>query len=197
MASSLGGRRPALGCQGAPLGERYMERDGRTSRPPDFSISYRFSRRALKKLIDTPALTKMTVLLAKNKEMKIHTAARIAARYTTGACANSIARRLVKHFPVAASEIMNRPGNDGRQFVYDRVSLSHEDNIIFINILQSVEGQIEEDFLLVSQLSRAAVERLFSNFEWRLSHIILLLRALFILRIMRPAFYRKIIFDLP
>jgi hypothetical protein len=140
MASSLGGRRPALGCQGAPFGERYMERDGRPSRQPDFSSceSYRFSRRAFKKLIDTPALTKMAVLLAKNKEMKIHTAAHIAARYTTGACANSIARRLVKHFRMAASEIMNMAGNVGRQFVFDRVSLSHEDNIIFMNILQSI-----------------------------------------------------------
>ena len=177
-----------------------MERDGRPSRQPDFSSceSYRFSRRAFKKLIDTPALTKMTVLLAKNKEMKIHTAAHVAARYTTGACANSIARRLVKHFPVAASEIMNKAGNVGRQFVYDRVSLSHEDNIIFMNILQSVEDRIEEDFLLVSHLSRAAVERLFNNFEWGLSHIILLHRgALFILIIMRPAIYRKIIFDIP
>jgi hypothetical protein len=43
--------------------------------------------------------------LAKNNEMKIHTTAHIAARYTTGACADSIARRLVKNFKVAASEV--------------------------------------------------------------------------------------------
>ena len=42
-----------------------MEKDGRTARPRDFSSpeAYRVSRRAFKKLIDTPALTKMTVLL--------------------------------------------------------------------------------------------------------------------------------------
>jgi hypothetical protein len=84
-----------------------MEGDGRTARPRDFPSreSYRVSRRKFKKLIVTPALTKIAVLLAKNNEMKIHTTAHIAARYTTGACADSIARRLVKNFKVAASEV--------------------------------------------------------------------------------------------
>ena len=65
-----------------------MEKDGRTARPRDFSSpeAYRVSRRAFKKLIDTPALTKMTVLLAKNNEMKIHTAAHIAALYDRCLC---------------------------------------------------------------------------------------------------------------
>jgi hypothetical protein len=76
-----------------------MEGDGRTARE-----SYRVSRRVFKKLINRPALTKMTVLMAKNKNMEIHTAARMAAGFTTGACANSIARRLVIHFKAAASE---------------------------------------------------------------------------------------------
>jgi hypothetical protein len=109
-----------------------MERDGCTARPREFPSreSYRVSRRAFKKLIDTPALTKMTVLLAKNKDMKIHTAAHIAAHYTTGACPNSISRRLVKRFPVAVSKlfIISVEGNDGRKFVDDKISLYHEDS---------------------------------------------------------------------
>jgi hypothetical protein len=120
-----------------------MEGDGR-----DFPSheTFRISRRAFNKLIHTPALTKMTVLLAKNNEMKIHTAAHIAARYTTGACANSIARRLVKHFKATASEFsfFRLEGNDGHQFVDDRISLSHEDNIILLGILELIENGLEE-----------------------------------------------------
>jgi hypothetical protein len=193
MASSLGSRRAALGCQGAPLGERYMERDGQ---PPDFSSpeAYRVSRREFKKLIDTPALTKMTVLLAKDKEMKIHTAARIAARYTTGASADSIARRLVKRFPVSASVIMNVGRNDGRRFVDDEICLYDNDDIILINLLTMIEDHIEENFFPLLALSRNAFEMFFNNHELLGDKISWFHRALVILEFLRPVFYRKIIF---
>jgi hypothetical protein len=177
-----------------------MERDGCTARPRDLPSreSYRVSRRAFKKLIDTPALTKMTVLLAKNTEMKIHTAAYIAARYTTGACANSIARRLVKRFPVAASEfyITRVKGNDGHQFVDDRISLSHEDSIILFDILKLIENEIEENFLPLVQLSRTTFERFFNNHELLLSHVHCLRIAIGVLIIIRPGILSKSIFTI-
>lgn len=173
-----------------------MEGDGR-----DFPSheTFRISRRAFNKLIHTPALTKMTVLLAKNNEMKIHTAAHIAARYTTGACANSIARRLVKHFKATASEFsfFRLEGNDGHQFVDDRISLSHEDNIILLGILELIENGLEENFLPLLHLSRATFERVFNSFEMLFPHVLGFYRALAILRILRPAFYRKIILNKP
>jgi hypothetical protein len=176
-----------------------MERDGCTERPRDLPgrEPYRVSRRAFKKLIDTPALTKMTVLLAKNKEMKIHTAAHIAARYTTGACPNSIARRLVKRFPVAVSKffIISVEGNDGHKFVDDKISLYHEDSIIFIKALQVIEDVIEENFLPLVKLSPIAFEMIFNNSEVLFAHFDWFYRAIVILRIMRPTFYLKIILN--
>src|SRR5580693_7582304 len=100
--------------------------DGRTARPRDFPSreSHRVSRSLFKKLIDMPALTKMAVLLAKNKEMKIHTAAHIAASYTTGACPNSIARRLVKRFKVVVPGLsILRERIDGNKLIDDESSL--------------------------------------------------------------------------
>jgi hypothetical protein len=193
MASSLERRRGTWGPSG--IGELCMEEDGRTARPRDFPSreSHRVSRRAFKKLIDTPALTKMTVLLAKNKEMKIHTAAHIAARYTTGACANSIARRLVIHFPVRASEIMN-VGNVRRQFVGDEIGISDKDNIIMINLLNLIEDHIEENFLPFLALSRVTFEIFFNNSERLLSETFWFRRALVILRFTRPVFYAETIF---
>jgi hypothetical protein len=47
---------------------------------------------------DVPALIKMAALLAKNKKMKLYTAAKKASRYTTGASTEAITRRLVKGF---------------------------------------------------------------------------------------------------
>jgi hypothetical protein len=194
MASSLGRRRGTWGRSG--IGELCMEEDGRTARPRDFPRreSHRVSRSAFKKLIDMPAMTKMAVLLAKNKEMKIHTAAHIAARYTTGACANSIVRRLVKHFPVAASEIMNMGGNDGRKFVDDDISLSDKDNIILINLLNLIDDHIEENFLPLLALSRVTFEILFNNSERLLSESSWFCSALVILGLVRPVFYRETIF---
>jgi hypothetical protein len=174
-----------------------MERDGSTAPPRDFPSreSFRVSRRAFKKLIDTPALTKMTALLAKNEEMKIHTAAHIAARYTTGACANSIARRLVKRLPVAVSEflIMSVGGNDGHQFDDDRISLPQEDKIIFNDLLNLIENEIEENLLPLVRLSPTAFEMVFNNSELLFAHILWFHRAFLILRIIRPTLYRKII----
>ena len=175
-----------------------MERDGSTAPPRDFPSreSFRVSRRAFKKLMDTPALTKMTVLLAKNEEMKIHTAARIAARYTTGACANSIARRLVKRFPVAVSEffITSVERNDGHQFVDYRIILSQEDRIIFNDLLNLMEDAIEENFLPLVRLSPAAFEMVFNNSELLFTLILQFHRAFVILRIVRPTLYRDSIF---
>ena len=148
-----------------------------------------------KKLIDTPALTKMTALLAKNKEMKIHTAAYIAARYTTGACANSIARRLVIHFKAAASEYSSL--SLGHRFDDDRISLSHKTNIILTTILESIEKELEENFLPFLQLDSVTFEKIFNNFELLLSRVHVLYFTVAILRIMRPAFYRKLIFNDP
>ena len=167
-----------------------MEKDGRTATPRDILSpeAYRVSRRAFKKLIDTPALTKMTVLLAKNKEMKIHTAALIAARYTTGACANSIARRLVIHFPERASEIMN-VGNVRRQFVGNEIGLSDKGNIIMINILNLIENHIEENFFPFLALDRVMFEIFFNNYERLFSEISWFFRALVILGLMRPVFF--------
>jgi hypothetical protein len=137
MASSLERRRGTWGRSG--IGELGIEEDGRTARPRDFPSreSHRVSRSAFKKLIDMPALTKMAVLLAKNKEMKIHTAAHIAASYTTGACPNSIARRLVKRFKVVVFILRERIY--GNKFIDDESSLSPETYIILINILNLIE----------------------------------------------------------
>jgi hypothetical protein len=126
MASSLGRRRGTWGRSG--IGELGIEEDGRTARPRDFPSreSHRVSRSTFKKLIDMPALTKMAVLLAKNKEMKIHTAAHIAASYTTGACPNSIARRLVKRFKVVVSGLsILRDRID--EFIDGKIILSERD----------------------------------------------------------------------
>ena len=174
-----------------------MEGDGRTARPRDFPSleSYRVSRRVFKKLIDTPALTKMTALLAKNKEMKIHTAAHIAARYTTGACANSIARRLVIHFKAAASEYSSL--GLGHRFDDERISLSRKTNIILTTILESIEEELEGNFLPLLQLDSVTFEKIFNNVKLLLSGVRVLYFAFTILRIMRPAFYRKIIFNDP
>lgn len=178
-----------------------MEGDGRTARPRDFPSreAYRVSRRKFKKLINTPALTKMAVLLARNNEMQIHTTAHIAARYTTGSCADSIARRLVKHFKATASEvyILILEENDRHQFVDYRDSISHEDNIIFINILELIENEIEENFLPLLDLSSGTFERFFNNSELLLSQVRTFYLALAILRILRPAFCHKIIFTSP
>jgi hypothetical protein len=177
-----------------------MDRDGSTAPPGDFPSreSLRVSRPAFKKLIDTPALTKMTVQLAKNEEMKIHTAARIAARYTSGACPSSIARRLVKHFPVAVSEfyITNEEGNVGDQLVDDEISLSQNDRLILINILGLIEHAIEEDFLPLVQLSPFAFKMVFNNLEILLSHVRTFRLAIGILRVIDPVVYRKIMFKM-
>jgi hypothetical protein len=175
-----------------------MDRDGSTAPPGDFPsrASFRVSRRAFKKLMDTPALTKMTVLLAKNEEMKIHTAARIAARYTTGACPDSIARRLVKRFPVAVSEffITSMEKNYRDQFGDCRINLSPKDRIIFLDLLNLLEDVIEEDFLPLVRLSPTAVEMVFNNSEMLFSHVGWFYRAFVIFRIVRPTLYRDIIF---
>jgi hypothetical protein len=171
-----------------------MEEDGRTARPRDFPSreSRRVSRSTFKKLIDMPALTKMAVLLAKNKEMKIHTAARIAARYTTGACPNSIARRLVKRFKVVVSGLsILREQID--EFIDAKSNLPQEDNVILINILNLIENCIEENFIPLMGLCSATFERLFNNLETLSTEIDWFCRALVILSIMRPAFYGKII----
>lgn len=145
-----------------------MEEDGRTARSRDFPSheSHRVSRNAFKKLIDMPALTKMAVLLAKNKEMKIHTAAHIAASYTTGACPNSIARRLVKRFKVAVSgHSIVRERIDSNKFIDGKNSLSQGDYIILINLLNLIENEVEENFVPLMGLSSATFEIIFNNSE--------------------------------
>jgi len=57
--------------------------------------------RRSKEARDKLALIKMGRLLAKNKKMKLHTAASRASRHTTGASPDAIARRLVKRFEIA------------------------------------------------------------------------------------------------
>jgi hypothetical protein len=106
-----------------------------------------------------PALTKMAVLLAKNKEMKIHTAAHIAASYTTGACPNSIARRLVKRFKVVVPGLtILRERIDGNKFIDDKSSLTQEVDTILINILNLIENGVEENFIPLMGLSSAKFE---------------------------------------
>ena len=196
MASSLGRRRGTWGRSG--IGELGIEEDGRTARPRDFPSreSHRVSRSLFKKLIDMPALTKMAVLLAKNKEMKIHTAAHIAASYTTGACPNSIARRLVKRFKVVVSGLsILRDRID--EFIDGKGSLSERDYINLINILDMIENRVEENFVPLIGLDSATFERIFNNSEILSSEVDWFCRALAVLSIMRPAFYRKIIFNDP
>jgi len=193
MASSLGRRRGTWGRSG--IGELGIEEDGRTARPRDFPSreSHRVSRSLFKKLIDMPALTKMAVLLAKNKEMKIHTAAHIAASYTTGACPNSIARRLVKRFKVVAGLSILRERIDDNKFTDDRSSLSQEDYIILNDILNLIGNEIDENFIPLIGLSSATFERIFNNYEMLSPQVVWFCRALAILSIIRPAFYCKII----
>jgi hypothetical protein len=197
MASSLGRRRGTWGRSG--IGELGIEEDGRTARPRDFPSreSHRVSRSLFKKLIDMPALTKMAVLLAKNKEMKIHTAAHIAASYTTGACPNSIARRLVKRFKVVVPGLsILRERIDGNKFIDDESSLPQETYIHLIKILNLIENVVEENIITrLIGLDSATFERIFNNSEILSSEVDWFCRALAVLSIMRPAFYRKIILD--
>jgi hypothetical protein len=63
------------------------------------------------------ALIKMGRLLAKNKKMKLHTAAGRASRHTTGASPDAIARRLVKHFEIVVYKYFKTRLNIDPEFI--------------------------------------------------------------------------------
>jgi hypothetical protein len=55
---------------------------------------------------DAQASIKIVALLVENEKMKLHTAAGIASRYTTGPSPEATTRRLVKRFKVATHEYL-------------------------------------------------------------------------------------------
>jgi hypothetical protein len=107
------------------------------------------SRRELKKKKDLPALVKMVRLLAQNPEMKPHTAAEKASRYTTGASVEAIRRRLVKRLKAAGVEYLetNPPADEFFKHTCSDPTISSENMHL---ILYAVLGPF---------LSHAAIEQ--------------------------------------
>jgi len=90
---------PAITCRSTPprmsKSSDKLDRLSRESREGE-AMAARRRRAAPKEMRDTLALIKTLKLLVKNKKMKLHTAARIASPYTTGASPDAITRRIVK-----------------------------------------------------------------------------------------------------
>jgi hypothetical protein len=97
------------------------------------------SRRDYKKILDTPAVIKMAVLLINNEEMKIHTAGRIASCYTTGACPESTARRLEKRLRTTALSFLT--------LGHLEIDLSSKDRDILLKLMQLTESYVDSEFL--------------------------------------------------
>jgi uncharacterized protein YoaH (UPF0181 family) len=118
-------------------------------------------QRAPKAMRDALALSKMATWLAQKKQMKLHTAARLASRYTTGPCTDSIVRRLVKNFRKAVHQYLrtrlalypdsvilvddtsNPSDSDSLIDLMERVDLLEETIEKIANLLTS-EGQLIE-----------------------------------------------------
>jgi hypothetical protein len=75
---------------------------------------------------------KTAKLLARNKEMKLHTAAKKASCYTTGASPEANTRRLVKRFKIAVHKYLKTRGDkDDAHLIEDEfITLSYSDRII-------------------------------------------------------------------
>ena len=112
------------------------------------AMAARRRRAASKEMRDTLALIKTLKLLVKNKKMKLHTAARIASRYTTGASADAITRRIVKGIKTTLREYSKtRAEKDDRHLVEDGFTLSDAEIIILretVDILKEIADFLEE-----------------------------------------------------
>jgi hypothetical protein len=113
------------------------------------------SRRDYRKLLDTPAVIKMAALLIHDREMAIHTAARIASRYTTGSCPDSTARRLKKRLNTVAFASFTR----GRL----EIDLSSQDYDILLELIQLTESYVDNEFLPFMKVSEPYRQRLFAR----------------------------------
>ena len=111
-------------------------------------MAARRRRAASKEMRDTLALIKTLKLLVKNKKMKLHTAARIASRYTTGASPEAITRRIVKGIKTILREYYKtRAEKDDRHLVEDGFTLSDAEIIILretVDILKEIADLLEE-----------------------------------------------------
>lgn len=112
------------------------------------AMAARRRRAAPKEMRDTLALIKTLKLLVKNKKMKLHTAARIASRYTTGASADAITRRIVKGIKTTLREYYKtRAEKDDRHLVEDGFTPSDAEIIILretVDILKEIADFLEE-----------------------------------------------------
>ena len=125
-----------------------LDRLSRESREGE-AMAARRRRAASKEMRDTLALIKTLKLLVKNKKMKLHTAARIASRYTTGASADAITRRIVKGIKTILREYYKtRAEKDDRHLVEDGFTLSDAEIIILretVDILKEIADLREKE----------------------------------------------------
>jgi hypothetical protein len=133
-----------------------LDRLSRESREGE-AMAARRRRAAPKEMRDTLALIKTLKLLVKNKKMKLHTAARIASPYTTGASPDAITRRIVKGIKTTLHEYSKtRAEKDDRHLVEDGFTPSHSDVIILketIDILEEIPDLLEEMADLLEETS--------------------------------------------
>jgi hypothetical protein len=125
-----------------------LDRLSRESREGE-AMAARRRGAAPKEMRDTLALIKTLKLLVKNKKMKLHTAARIASRYTTGASPEAITRRIVKGIKTTLREYYKtRAEKDDRHLVEDGFTLSDAEIIILretVDILKEIADLLEKE----------------------------------------------------